>query len=128
MEKWVSGPSQPQSRADRENKSDFSLIDPDSDKEIKSVVKKTSVEQFNANRFVKFSTWNKLICAFRLQKRVCFQIKDKNVTFLPESVEGTYETELFVLRSYQRLSFKEKIECLHDCIAWFLDYRSQKDN
>lgn len=32
MEKWVSGPSQPQSRADRENKSDFSLIDPDSDK------------------------------------------------------------------------------------------------
>lgn len=91
------------------------LIDPDSDKEIKYVVKKTSVEQFNANRFVKFSTWNKLICAFRLQRRVCFQIKDKNVTFLPESVEETCKTELFVLRSSQRLPFKEKIECLHDC-------------
>lgn len=31
MENRVSGPSQPQSSADREN-SDFSLIDPDSDK------------------------------------------------------------------------------------------------
>lgn len=73
MDKWVSGPNKPNISLDE----DFSLIEPDSDKEIKPVVKKTSVQQF----IVKFSTWNSLVCAFRLLRRRCLRKKDKDWTF-----------------------------------------------
>ncbi|XP_065926153.1 uncharacterized protein [Magallana gigas] len=110
MDKWSSGPNKPNISLDE----DFSLIDPDSDKEIKPVVKKTSVQQFIADRFVKFSTWYSLVCAFRLLRRRCLHKKDKDGTFPKESVEESHETELFILRSSQRLSFKEEINCLKD--------------
>lgn len=44
IKKWVSGPSRPQSSADRE-KLDISLIEPANDNKIKPAVKKTSLEQ-----------------------------------------------------------------------------------
>nr|XP_034330589.1 uncharacterized protein LOC117680486 [Crassostrea gigas] len=110
MDKWISGPNKPNISLDE----DFSLIEPESDKEIKSVVKKTSVQQFIADRFVKFSTWPSLVCAFRLLRRRCLHKIDKDRTFPKESVEESHETELFILRSSQRLSFKEEINCLKD--------------
>lgn len=106
MDKWIFGPYKSNISLDE----DFSLIEPDSDKEIKPVVKKTSVQQFIANRFVKFSTCHILICAFRLLRR-CLRQKNKDGTLL---VEETRKTELFILRSSHRLSFKEEINCLKD--------------
>lgn len=73
MDKWISGPNKRNIGLDE----DFSLIEPGSDKEIKPVVNKTSVQQFIADRFVKFSTWHRLVCAFRR----CLREKDKDMTF-----------------------------------------------
>lgn len=113
--KWLNGPSGSFSRQAEESYQEFPLVDPDVDKEIRTL--KTDLVDHVAEKtrplsdhFEKFSTWKSLTRAFRtLIGFVRSKIATKSQSRTPEE-----DAKLTVIRVVQRDYFSKEIAAIRD--------------
>ena len=104
-------------KMDEVNSEEYSMIDPDNDKEVRTEVNVNKTEVLSENRhlgsdrFQRFSSWKLLVKAIAfLQSRIrnVQQAQhSKNVSTEGEHVKLSKEAELFIIREVQHDNFKE---------------------
>ena len=112
---WLCGPPGLIATSETQT-SDFPLVDPDNDKEVRAsvLVKKTAVEDLKplVTKLDRFSSWNRLVGAVTVLKRYIRSRTGRLRNSSEESVDIRKDAELFVIRTYQRASFDNDISRL----------------
>ena len=116
MNSWLFGQNKFLHILKADSPSSFPLVSPDTDKEIRAIVKMTNVTCFTSlsSRFSRFSSWNKLVSAFSMLKRVsrsfcypydkCADIKSETETFILKTVQNeAYGAEINALKHKSKL-------------------------
>ncbi|XP_071492621.1 uncharacterized protein [Diadema antillarum] len=123
---WLTGPQKIATQEVVNPVSEFPLVDPDLDEEIKQDVNiqvtKTSVElQGLVPRFEKFSTWKSLVRAFRLLIHIARSFSSRSGngchgwhTCSNTDVESVRHAEMMILKEVQKQIFHEEYECLRE--------------
>ncbi|XP_030833438.1 uncharacterized protein LOC115918415 [Strongylocentrotus purpuratus] len=124
---WLIGPQKPATQEVEDPVSEFPLVDPDRDEEIRHDVKiqvtKTNLELRRlVSRFEKFSTWNSLVRAFGLLVHIAcsFSSRSGNGRCHGWHVCGATDVELvrrvktMIVKEVQEQFFHEEYECLRE--------------
>lgn len=110
LEKWLEEPKQLES-----TKTQYPVLLPDPEVRNEVVVLKVSIETELSSKFVKFSSWGRLVSALVVFKRAIrrFKAKKSNGEVLDLKENNVKEdTKVFVLEIDQRESFRDEIDCL----------------
>lgn len=115
---WLNGSPFMQSNKTYSGNSDFSLINPDTDSEVRqklsiSVVKSdinTQSTNLRSDRFKRFSQWQKAVNAIVTLKRLVNRRGCQNAS--KTYFELKRESEILVIKEVQETHFHKEIECL----------------
>jgi hypothetical protein len=118
---WINGPAHLMEQA-QPIKETFEIIEPDSDKEVRSVVvsNKTcvAVPTLGSDRFCRFSTWKDLVETFSLLKHIAESFQDNSdctgwhVCSKSKTVDAYQQAEVMIIKTVQREFYSEEYESL----------------